>query len=195
MKRFVSLKTDKYVFFFYTILFFMISFAGWLWEVIIYLVRDGNFVNRGVLTGPWLPIYGAGGVFLTLLLQKSAKKPLKVFFLSFFICSVLEYLASWYLQAYWGVRWWDYSGSFLNLNGRICLLGSLLFGAGGLLLVCYAVPALSGVYRKILRGETGRRAVLIIAVVLLLLFTADAAWAADFPNMGKDISYQDAQWT
>ena len=45
-----------YGFFFYVPLFFLLSFAGWLWEAGIYLVKDGEVVNRGVLWGPWLPI-------------------------------------------------------------------------------------------------------------------------------------------
>ncbi|MDO4934457.1 MAG: hypothetical protein Q4E71_07620, partial [Prevotella sp.] len=31
---------------------------------------------------------------------------------------------------------WDYSGHFLNINGRICLLGAVSFGAGGTALIC-----------------------------------------------------------
>lgn len=38
--------------------FFIFSFAGWLWEVALYLFRDGILVNRGTMYGPWLPIYG-----------------------------------------------------------------------------------------------------------------------------------------
>lgn len=191
-KNHAGARPDRYDFFFYTLLFFGLSFVGWLWEVLIYLVRDGNFVNRGVLTGPWLPIYGAGGILLTLLLGKNERKPWKVFLLSLLSCSALEYLAGWYLEEYWSVRWWDYSGSFCNLNGRICLTGSLLFGAGGLLLVCYAVPFVRNLYRKICTKASGRRAVALAAVILLFLFAADAAWAADFPNMGKDITYPGA---
>ena len=53
---------EVYGFFFYIPLFFLLSFFGWLWEVGIYLVKDGEFVNRGVLFGPWLPVYGCGGI-------------------------------------------------------------------------------------------------------------------------------------
>lgn len=42
------------------LLFFSFCFIGWLWEVSLHLVSDGEFVNRGVLHGPWLPIYGMG---------------------------------------------------------------------------------------------------------------------------------------
>lgn len=50
----------KVSFDYYVLLFFLVSFLGWVWEVCIYLVRDGQFVNRGILSGPWLPIYGEG---------------------------------------------------------------------------------------------------------------------------------------
>ena len=40
------------------LLFFSFSLIGWLWEVGLHLVSDGEFVNRGVLHGPWLPFTG-----------------------------------------------------------------------------------------------------------------------------------------
>ena len=39
------------------ILFFLFSFIGWLWEVLLHIVISGTFVNRGTFHGPWLPIY------------------------------------------------------------------------------------------------------------------------------------------
>ena len=41
-------------------LFFAFSAAGWLWEVALHLVFNGELVKRGTMLGPWLPIYGAG---------------------------------------------------------------------------------------------------------------------------------------
>lgn len=52
------------------LLFFVFSVAGWLWEVGLHLVQDGVFVKRGVLSGPWLPIYGTGGVLIMLVLRR-----------------------------------------------------------------------------------------------------------------------------
>ncbi len=178
-----------YGFFFYVPLFFLLSFAGWVWEAGIYLVKDGDFVNRGVLWGPWLPIYGGGGILLAFLLKRWEKKQVRVFFVSMAVCSVLEYLASFLLERTWGIRWWDYSGEFLNVGGRICLLASLLFGVGGWLLICYVIPYLRMLYRKTWRREKGRKGLQLLCLVLLLLFAADAAWAADFPHMGKGISF------
>lgn len=181
---------QTYGFFFYIPLFFLLSSAGWLWEVTIYLIQDGEFVNRGVLFGPWLPIYGCGGIMLALLLRKLEYKPVRVFFLSMIICSVLEYLTSFCLERVWGIRWWDYSNEFLNISGRICLWSSLMFGVGGWLLVCYVLPYLRMLYRKLWKVEKGRKALQIICLTLILIFAADAAWAADLPNMGKGISFE-----
>lgn len=187
----IRMRTGQiYGFFFYVPLFFLLSVVGWLWEVGIYLVRDGRFVNRGVLLGPWLPIYGCGGIVLALLLKRWEYKPVQVFFTSMLLCTVLEYLVSYVLERTWGIRWWDYSGQFMNISGRVCLLGGLMFGLGGWLLICYVVPYLRMLYRKIWKTEKGRKALQLVCLVLLLVFIADAAWAADFPNMGRGVSYQ-----
>ena len=126
--------TDRFTF--YVLLFFVTAFAGWLWEVLLFFFTEHAFINRGVYEGPYLPIYGAGGLLLCILLHRLSQKPLSVFALSMLICTILEYLTSFFLERKWGIRWWDYSGHFLNLNGRICLLGAIVFGLGGTALVC-----------------------------------------------------------
>lgn len=65
-------RSRNYGFFFYVLLFFLLSLAGWLWEIAIYLVQDGRFVNRGILLGPWLPVYGSGGLLLILVFSADA---------------------------------------------------------------------------------------------------------------------------
>ena len=37
-------------------------------------------------------------------------------------------------------RWWDYSKKFLNINGRVCLLGAVAFGAFSVVLVLFMHP-------------------------------------------------------
>lgn len=190
----------KVSFDYYVLLFFLVSFFGWGWEVVLYLVREGRFVNRGILSGPWLPIYGAGGLFLYLLfrnpLLKSLvsgkrqadgriRKPLPVFMISMTVCSVLEYLAGSLMEKAWGIKWWDYSGMPFNLNGHICLMSCLMFGIGGLFLVFFLIPVYTGLYRRM--PEKVR---LAAALLLLGLFIMDAAHSADFPNVGKGITYR-----
>ena len=55
-------------------LFFAFSAAGWLWEVALHLVFNGELVKRGTMLGPWLPIYGAGGVLAVLLLRRAVRR-------------------------------------------------------------------------------------------------------------------------
>ena len=172
-------------FFFYVWLFFLLAVFGWLWEGFLYLFKDDMYVNRGFLTGPWLPIYGVGGVMLELLLRRWRDRPLLIFGFSMIVCTALEYLAGWYLELTWKVKWWDYSALPCNLQGRICLYSALLFGVGGMLLVWLVSPLFSSFYRRIpWKIQVGAG---ILAVVL---FTADAAYSAIYPHIGAGITYR-----
>lgn len=182
-------KTIGFSFFYYTWLFLFLSSAGWLWEVCLCLVTEHTFVNRGVLFGPWLPIYGAGGLFLYFLLYRMKKYPVRIFFLAAFLCLALEYFSSWFLEKLWNIRWWDYSHYWGNINGRVCPLGGLLFGTGALFAIYGLIPWFERLYEKI--PSRFRK---IIGALLLLLFLADAAYAAATPNTGKGISSAWRDW-
>ena len=151
------------------VMFFVVSFIGWIWEVILHLIEDGRFVNRGVLHGPWLPIYGAGGILILLLLFKFRKNPVLEFITAIILCGIVEYFTSWYLEiVHNGKKWWDYTGYFLNLNGRICAEGLLVFGLGGIAFVYIVAPMLDNILRKI------SMAILVpICVALIIIFMVD----------------------
>ncbi len=168
---------------FYVILFFLVSFAGWLWEVGIFLVTERDWINRGVYNGPDLRLDGVGGRLLWFLLHRLHKRPFVTFLLSAVLCSALEYFTSVILEWRWGVRWWDYSGYRFNLNGRICLLGAVCFGLGGMALNCYLMPLYLRLYHKI-----SRRWRLILCGIFLALFLLDITYCAVSPNMGHGIS-------
>ena len=87
--------------------FFIYSVLGYICEVIYCSVGQRKLVNRGFLYGPYCPIYGFGALVVIIFLE-----PLK------------EY---WYL-----VKLWDYSKRKVNINGRVCLRNSLLFGIMGM---------------------------------------------------------------
>ena len=176
-------KKISYEFEYYVLLFFSLSFIGWLWEVALYFFTEHAFINRGVYKGPYLPIYGVGGLLLCVLFRSLGKKPVKVFFLSAFACSVLEYLTSYFLERRWGIRWWDYSGHFLNIGGRICLIGTAIFGLFGTALVCLVLPFYEKVYRRL-----SKKRLAVICLLLLLIFAADAAYCAMRPNVGYGIT-------
>lgn len=50
-------------FFNYVVYFFLYCVIGWLYEVFLeVVVYRWGFSNRGVLFGPWLPVYGFGAL-------------------------------------------------------------------------------------------------------------------------------------
>jgi len=167
----------------YILFFFTFSIMGWLWEVGLHVVQTGDFVKRGVLYGPWLPIYGFGGVLVLLLLRRIFKNPIYTFFLTMIISSIMEYFTSWVLEMRNGVRWWDYSGYFMNLNGRICLQGAVVFGIGGCLIVYIVAPAFEILYKKI-----NANIKVAICVVLISLIVVDQIYSLNCPNMGKGVT-------
>ena len=60
----------------YYIIFCVYALIGWLYEVfwMWFVVPPKHFTNRGVLFGPFLPIYGFGLLILLLILAKFMKK-------------------------------------------------------------------------------------------------------------------------
>lgn len=122
------------------LLFLIYAFIGWLIEVIAKKIELGKFINRGFLIGPYLPIYGCGGVLITLTLTKFFYNPIVLFVMAVFICSVLEYATSYILEKLFNARWWDYSGKKFNVNGRICLNTMAAFGALGCVVVYILNP-------------------------------------------------------
>ncbi|MBR3249637.1 MAG: DUF975 family protein [Clostridia bacterium] len=165
-------------------MFFIISFFGWLWEVVLYLINEGIFVNRGTLQGPWLPIYGGGSILILLCLNKYRKNVLLQFTLAVILCGILEYFTSVILEAtHNGIRWWDYSGYFLNLHGRICAEGLLTFGFGGLAMVYFVAPAIDNKIREMNKKVLG-----VIAIVLIAVYGADMVYSAKNPNTGRGIN-------
>ena len=124
----------------YFVWFVTYSVLGWVWESAYCTVRERTWENRGFLFGPACPIYGTG-VAVGLACWEAALDAgvtpawWQVFLLSMTGSAVLEYVTSWALERLFHARWWDYRDMPLNLNGRICLPASVLFGLAGLLVV------------------------------------------------------------
>ncbi|MBW3091674.1 putative ABC transporter permease [Bifidobacterium sp. 82T10] len=119
----------------YVFLWFLFySFCGWVYESILVSVQERRPVNRGFLNGPLCPIYGTGAVMAVELLG-AIRNPAVLFVVSALGACVLEYATSWGMERLFHARWWDYSHFRFNLNGRICLLGAIVFGIGGVAIV------------------------------------------------------------
>lgn len=114
------------------VLFFVFCFIGWCWECGYHLILDHRMVNRGMLYGPWLPIYGAGGVLILVFLRPFSSYPSKLFFMILVLCGSMEYITGWALETIWHTRWWDYREYTFQIQGRVSLIGLIVFGLGGL---------------------------------------------------------------
>lgn len=189
-KKAVFLLISQMIFF-----FFLASIGGFLWEVLIFLFKDGSFRNRGFLYGPWLPVYGAGAVLFYLLLgnplerilySEPVKKhhPVSIFFLATLIGTLLELGIGYFLDAVWGLRYWDYSGAFLNFHGYICLFSALGFGIAGTVWICFLSGFITKLWLKIPKPLRNT-----INTILLLAFMVDCAAALIIPNVGNGITF------
>ena len=79
-------------------------------------------------------------VLVTALLSPYAGSPAAVFVLAMVVCGTLEYLTSYLMEKLFHARWWDYSHYRFNIQGRICLLGAIVFGFGGVLIIDVVQP-------------------------------------------------------
>ena len=156
--------------------FVIFSFLGWIWEVFLSFTTTGVFINRGMLFGPWTPIYGFGGIGV-LLLSKKFKKPWQLFLAAFIISGVLEYLTATILEEVYGAKWWDYNMLYFNIQGKICLEYLLAFAVVACLAVYLVVPKIDILFRKI-----NPKIMTIILIVILLLICADFIYSIFSPN-------------
>lgn len=123
----------------YFLWFLFYSFVGWMYESILVSCQQHRLVNRGFLNGPLCPIYGTGAI-LGVAILGNVRNPVIIFLISMVGATILEYTTSWVMEQLFHARWWDYSNFRFNLQGRVCLLGALIFGLGGVGVVLGSQP-------------------------------------------------------
>lgn len=172
-KEIVLAKTTKDKIIEHITYFFIYSFLGWLIETIYAMFVHGYFVKRGFLFGPVCPIYGFGAVLLLMATRKLYKKPLLKFLIATIAFTLFEYMVSFILEMLFGLRWWDYSNDFLNIQGRVSLLYSIFWGVIGLILLEKLHPYIQDKIQKITKGNTNniQRIVCFILIGILILDT------------------------
>lgn len=148
--------------------------VGWIYEEIFYWVTEGLLRNRGILYGPWLPIYGVGA--LTIYAMKPVKKqPVLLFLLCAAVSGIVEYIIGYAGLHFFGLRLWDYRGLLLNLDGIICLRSVLSFALMGLVFHYWLEPAAERMVKKM-----NPRTLHSVCLLLLLLFLADCVLSTLF---------------
>lgn len=148
------------------ILFFYIyAFLGWCIEVIYKGLKDGKFVNSGMLLGPWCPIYGIGGLLMAQASQ-GTENIFLIFMKAMFIGTVVEFIVGLGLNLIFKQRWWDYRDMPFNIGGYICPLFSMAWGMVGVFLILFIQEPLSFLY-EILSYWLILMMVILISIVFI----------------------------
>lgn len=152
------------------LLLILYSFLGWCGEMVYCSIGQRKLCEkRGFLNGPLCPIYGHGALLVLVVLGQRWNNPISTFLIGMVLTSTVEYLTSYLMEKLFHMRWWDYSHHHFQLNGRICLLNSTLFGLACLVLRYVVHPR---VMKPILWLFDHGLAV-PLALVLFVLYAAD----------------------
>ncbi len=166
----------------YFLLFILYAHLGWWMEVIIFYFKTHTFVNRGFLIGPYCSIYGFGCLFITILFGKYKNNPKKLFMLSFIWCSIIEYVVGYMMEVTFGGRWWQYTdANFLNINGRVWLVTTILFGFLATLLIRKVEPLLKKIIEKI-----PKKFINTVAGTILVIYAFDIFVTSTFVFGARD---------
>lgn len=120
------------------LIFYIYCFMGWCFESLYVSAKSKKWVNRGFMKGPFLPIYGCGAVIILFSTIPVMSSPVLVYILSFIAATVLELATGIVMEKLFKVKYWDYSGNFMNYKGYICIKSSITWGFMGML-VTYVI--------------------------------------------------------
>lgn len=153
--------------------FYIYCFVGWVWESVYVSVCTRKLVNRGFLKGPFLPIYGSGAICILIVTIPFRDSLPLMCLIGMVSATVLEYVTGAVMERLFRVRYWDYTGKLLNVNGYICLASVLCWGVMTGLLVEVVHPYVA---RAVLFVEDKY----ITGIVLLITPCISADFATSF---------------
>ena len=158
-----------YKFCFWFLLYFIYCVLGYLLECMYCSIIENRIVyNRGFLIGPYLSIYGTGAMCILFLLRKYVDDFIALFVMASLISTILEYFASFVMEKIFKARWWDYSDERFNINGRVCLKNSILFGVASFFVVYLINPFIINVLFKF-----NKNLLIVLAIVFFVIYLMD----------------------
>lgn len=165
-------KNDKKISFLEMIYIFTIcSILGYIIEVIYVFLAVGKLVSRGMLYGPYCPIYGFGGIILYVLfynLKRDKKYIPYAFFSASIVLGAFELLCGLIFKYIFNIEMWNYSGKFLNILNYTTVPILIGWGILGTLYVFFIHPLLLKIINIIPKNFSKR-----LANIILLIFLSD----------------------
>ncbi len=169
---------------YYLILYFFVyGFLGWCTEVAFAACKERKFVNRGFLNGPICPIYGIGVGIVVQFLTPYKENLVLLYIASVVMVTALEWVTGFILEKIFHNKWWDYSKMPLNLNGYVCLLFSLIWGAACVLIVDFIHPLI----HKVLSWIPFPVGMTLIVVLGIVMFADLYVTASTILKMNKHL--------
>ncbi|MDE7222394.1 MAG: putative ABC transporter permease [Acetatifactor sp.] len=108
--------------------FYFYCFVGWCIESTYVSLHQKRLVNRGFMRGPFLPLYGSGGIMMLVVSMPFQEHLILVYIAGCVGATILEYVTGVTMEALFKVRYWDYSDKKFDFQGHICLGTSLAWG-------------------------------------------------------------------
>lgn len=170
--------------------FIIYAFLGYICEVVYVFLCTKKLSNRGYLYGPLVPIYGFGAIGIIYSLSWLYNlnywfSPILAFVLGFLLTTALEYFVSWIMEMIFHMRWWDYSDKFLNINGRVCLRNSSMFGVLVVLVLYLIHPYLAIPFINLIASLGDLWFYIIFGVILVLVLTDSTLSTIKQVNISK----------
>lgn len=116
-------------------LFFIFCNIGWVIESSVESLYRKRFINRGFLNGPYIPIYGFGGMTILICCMPFQHNGFLVYIVGVLSCTALEFFVGWVMESIFQKQFWDYSMLKFTYKNRISLIPSLFWGLLSLFLV------------------------------------------------------------
>ena len=122
-------------------LFCIYSFLGWVLEVVFFYAKTKKIQKRGILSGPYCPLYGFSIVVCTQVI-KNINNLFLQFLICALICSAFEFITAIIFDKILKKPMWDYSGVRFNIKGYICLKYSVIWGVLAIVVIHLLNPVL-----------------------------------------------------
>lgn len=166
----------------YFLYFFAYSVIGWCYEVFLEtVIYRWGFSNRGVLFGPYCPVYGFGMLLFIFTIYRLIKeKPLKTRLIMIpvtiigcaLVATAVELVTSYICEFFTGSwPWQTYADYNINFQARIALSPSIRFGLGGAVFLYLVQPLFENAVRKLGNLKLTIAALLALIMALDLLIT------------------------
>lgn len=135
-------------------LFMAGNIFGVLIEGIFCIYSYGHWETHTVtIWGSFCLIYGVGAVIIYILHCKTKDKNIVLQFLTYaFGATVFEYACGALLKYGLKMKAWDYSNSFLNFDGLVCLGFTFAWGIVGVMFSKLLIPRIDNLLSKIKGG-------------------------------------------